>query len=402
MLPGGRSSPDALAAEGSGGPEERLMPDTVLSAFVVDPQRIGGVEMFCRELSVQLNARGWKSVLCFSAAPPEHVRSFLDGPGVTIDWQPGIGGLGRGAIRGMSGLLRKHRPAILHMHFTPQVGPYPWLARLRGVRRNYLTDHISRPEGAEPKRAAWWKIPIARVVNWPLTGLIAVSDYNARATGAYGMVPQNRVTRIYNGVDLSRIAGDAATFRRQYQIPERRAIVLQVSWMIPEKGVEDVIHAARLVLAANPNVQFVLAGEGVWRQQYMARAEAAGLADHFTWTGLLADPLTSGAYRAADVVCQLSRWEEAFGWMIAEAMACSRPLVATRAGGIPEIVEDGASGYLVRRRLPTEAADRILRLLADPELRETMGAHGRRAVESRFNLETNVARLLELYGIDGI
>lgn len=378
------------------------MPGTVLSAFVVDPQRIGGVEMYCRELSAQLHARGWKSVLCFSAAPPEHVRRFLDGPGVTIDWLPGIGGLGRSAIRGMSELLRKYRPTILHMHFTPQVGPYPWLARRRGVRRNYLTDHISRAEGAEPKRAAWWKIPVARVVNWPLTGLIAVSDYNARATATYAMVPHSRVTRIYNGVDLARIAGDAESFRRQYQIPERRAIVLQVSWMIPEKGVEDMIYAARLVLAANPNVQFVLAGEGAWRERYMARAEAAGMADHFTWTGLLADPLTSGAYRAADVVCQLSRWEEAFGWMIAEAMACARPVVATRAGGIPEIVEDGGSGYLVRRRLPAEAADRILRLLADPELRDKMGARGRLAVESRFNLETNVARLLELYGIDDL
>ena len=378
------------------------MPGTVLSAFVVDPRRIGGVEMFCRELSAQLNARGWKSVLCFSAAPPENVRRFLDAPGVTIDWLPGIGGLDRSAIHGMSGLLRKYRPTILHLQFTPQVSFCPWLARRSGVRRNYLTDQISRAEGAEPARAAWWKIAIARMVNWPLTGLIAVSDYNARATAAYGTVPQSRVTRIYNGVDLSRVAGDAEGFRRQYQIPERRAIVLQVSSMIPEKGGEDVIEAARLVLAANPNVQFVLAGEGAWRQEYVARAETAGIADHFTWTGLLADPLTSGAHQAADVVCQLSRWEEAFGWTIAEAMACSRPVVATRAGGIPEIVEDGASGYLVRRRLPTEAADRILRLLADPELRDKMGECGRRAVESRFNLQANVARLLELYGIAGL
>ena len=85
--------------------------------------------------------------------------------------------------------------------------------------------------------------------------------------------------------------------------------------------------------------------------------------------------------------------------MIAEAMACSRPVVATRVGGIPEIVEDGVSGYLVRRRQPAEAADRILRLLEDRELRHKMGACGRRAVETRFNLQRNVAELLELNGV---
>jgi glycosyltransferase involved in cell wall biosynthesis len=143
----------------------------------------------------------------------------------------------------------------------------------------------------------------------------------------------------------------------------------------------------------------VLAGEGPCRQDYMARAQEAGIADHFTWTGLVEDPLASGVYAAADVVCQLSRWQEAFGWANAEAMTCSKPVVATRVGGVPEILEDGVSGYLVSRRQPAEAADRILHLLRDPELRHRMGASGRRKVETRFNLQRNVAELLELYGV---
>jgi glycosyltransferase involved in cell wall biosynthesis len=375
------------------------MPGTVLSAFVVDPRRIGGIEMFARELSLQLNAAGWKSVLCFSAAPPESVRRFLTVPGVSIECLPGIGSVRPGALRAMSRLLRKHRPAILHMHFTPQLGPFPWLARLHGVGRNYLTDHISRTEGTVAKRAAWWKIAVARTLAWPLTGLISVSDFNARWNAIYGLIRPRRIARIYNGVDLSRTPGDAGRFRREYAIPAQRSIVLQLCWMIPEKGVEDLVDAARVVLASNPNVQFVLAGDGAGRAAYMARAEAAGIADHFTWTGLLDDPLASGVFEAADVLCQLSRWQEAFGWMIAEGMARARPVVATRVGGIPEIVEDGVTGYLVARRQPDEAAGKILRLLADPELRHRMGSSGRRTVESRFNLQANVARLLELYGI---
>ena len=375
------------------------MPRTVLSVFAVNPQRIGGVEMFARELSLQLDGFGWKSVLCFLDLPPENVGCFLAAPGVSIERLPGIDRLRWSVLRRMSGILRKYRPEIVHMYFTDPNSLFPWLARLHSVRRNYLTDQISRPEGSSVRRAARWKLAIGRALNWPLTGLIAVSDYNALSDKTYGAIPERRVTRIYNGVDLSRISGDAGRFRQEHKIPEQRAIVLQVSWIIPEKGIEDLIEAARLVLSSNPNVQLVLAGEGAWRREYMARAEAAGMADHFTWTGLIGDPLTSGVYAAADVVCQLSRWQEAFGWMIAEAMACGKPVVATRVGGIPEIVEDGVSGYLIGRRQPAEAADRILRLLDDRELRRKMGASGRRAVDARFNLQSNVAQLLELYGI---
>lgn len=375
------------------------MPGTVLSAFVVNPQRIGGVEMFARELSRQLDSFGWKSVLCFLDAPPDNVARFLAVPGASLERLPGLSRVGWNVIRDMSRLLRKYRPDILHMHFTGQISPFPGLARLHSVHRNYLTDHISRAEGVEPKRSAWWKLAVARALNWPLTGLIAVSDYNALSSATRGLIPRHRVTRIYNGVDLSRSPGDPTRFRQEHKIPEGRAIVLQVSWMIPEKGVEDLLEAARLVLASNPNVQFVLAGEGSCRREYMARVQAAGTADHFTWTGLIADPLASGIYPAADVVCQLSRWQEAFGWMNAEAMACARPVVATRVGGIQEIIEDGVSGYLVNRRQPAEAADRILRLLQDSELRNKMGACGRRTVETRFNLQRNVAELLELYRV---
>jgi glycosyltransferase involved in cell wall biosynthesis len=366
---------------------------------VVNPQRIGGVEMYARELSVQLNARGWKSVLCFLDRPPDKVARFLDVPGVSLERLPDLDHLGWSTVRGVSRILRKYRPEIVHMHFTGQISPFPWLARLHSARRNYLTDHISRAEGSEPARAAWWKLAVGRTLNLPLTGLIAVSDYNARTSATHGLIPRGRVTRIYNGVDLSRIPSTPSRFREEQRIPEGRAIVVQVCWMIPEKGVQDLLDAAHLVLASNPNVQFVLAGEGASRRGYMARTQAAGMADHFTWTGLIDDPLAGGIYAAADVVCQLSRWQEAFGWMNAEAMACSKPVVATRVGGIPEIVEDGVSGYLVNRRQPAEAADRILQLLRDPELRHRMGANGRRIVETKFDLQRNVAELLELYGI---
>ena len=111
------------------------------------------------------------------------------------------------------------------------------------------------------------------------------------------------------------------------------------------------------------------------------------------------DPFGEGVFHAADVVCQLSRWEEVFGWMIAEAMAHGKPVVATRVGGIPELISDGVTGYLVGRADVAAMSDRILQLLGDPGLRARMGASGRDTVARKFDLRKNVSQLIGSYGI---
>jgi glycosyltransferase involved in cell wall biosynthesis len=130
----------------------------------------------------------------------------------------------------------------------------------------------------------------------------------------------------------------------------------------------------------------------------MAMARHFGMEKHFTWTGQVQNPVAEGLYTAADVVCQVSRWEEAFGWVIAEAMAAGRPLVATRVGGIPELVADGGNGFLVPTRAPAEIARRVIQLLEDPALRAKMGAAGRQAAEQKFDLERNLDALMLAYG----
>jgi glycosyltransferase involved in cell wall biosynthesis len=131
----------------------------------------------------------------------------------------------------------------------------------------------------------------------------------------------------------------------------------------------------------------------------MRETRELGLQDHVTWTGILPDPLKMGVFAAADVVCQVSRWEEGFGYVIAEAMASGKPLVGTRVGAIPELVHDGETGYLVDRRDPEAIAARILKLLGDRELRRRMGAAGREFALKNFDAGVNIAEFLKLYGI---
>lgn len=376
--------------------------NTVVSVFGIEPCRIGGAEAYARSLSVQLGERGWLSVLCFLKEPPEFVRSYLQLPNVRIEVIEDSWRTRWRAVTGMRRILWKYRPQILHLHFTGFIGPYPWLAKLCSVKQVFFTDHSSHPEGYVIRRAPFWKRRLARLVNLPMTRVITVSEYGYRCVAARDLVPAERIEMVYNSADLSRASNSresAAEFRRKHSIPEDRTLVTQVSWIIPEKGIADLLAAARLVIAQNPNVHFAFVGEGACRERYVREAAGLGLEGHVTWTGQVDDPMAEGVYAAADVVCQASRWEEVFGYVIAEAMSCSKPLVATRVGGIPELVEDSKTGFLVDRGDVRAIADRILELAADRELRERMGRAGRQAVEEKFDLERNVARVLESYRI---
>src|SRR5262245_44923190 len=119
----------------------------VLSVFGVEPIRIGGTETFARELSLQLNEQGWESVLCFQAEPPADVRRFLEASNVSLEVLQDSVDLNWQAARSLRQIIRRHRPEILHLHFTGFLGIYPWLARLSSVKKIFFTDQTSRPEG---------------------------------------------------------------------------------------------------------------------------------------------------------------------------------------------------------------------------------------------------------------
>ncbi|MBC8031402.1 MAG: glycosyltransferase family 4 protein [Pyrinomonadaceae bacterium] len=375
---------------------------TLVSVFGVEPRRIGGTETFARELSLQLGARGWKSVLCFLSEPTDEVRRFLDLPNISLGVYASANDGSMKTGRNLAGITRGHRPEILHLHFTGFLSCYSWIARLQSVKQVFFTDHHSRSAGYVPGRAPLWKRAAARFINGPLTKVISVSRYGYDCMTAFDLLPRSRFEMIYNGVDLTRVKADpqlALDFRRRYSIPAERAIVTQVSWIIPEKGITDFLETARLVTQQNRNVQFVLVGDGAYREQYIKDAAAMGIEDRVTWTGMVKDPFGEGVFAAANVVCQFSRWEEVFGWMIAEGMAHGKPVVATRVGGIPELITDGVTGHLVERGDTQAMSERLLALLADPALRTRMGEAGRETVSAKFDLRKNVAQLIRSYGI---
>lgn len=380
----------------------RFEAPAVLSVFDVEPRFIGGTEAYARELSLQLGGQGWRSVLCFATPPSEDVRRFLDLPNVSLELLDFAHAPKPRLLTQLSRALRRHRPRIVHFHYTNLLSPFPWLARLLSADRVFFTDHASRPANHLSRPASLPKRCLARLINWPLSRVICVSGYGYRCFTERGLFPREKCEMIYNGVDLSRVAESedrAAAFRGRFSIPKGDQIVVQVSWIIPEKGILDLLAAARVVVSRRANARFVIVGDGPFRAEYARKAVELGVSRHVTWTGLVEDPFTAGVYDAAEIVCQVSRWEEVFGWVIAEAMAYRRPVIATRVGGIPELVTDEESGFLIERGDVPDLAEKVSALLGDPMRRQSMGNAGRRAVDAKFDLRRNVAQLLRSYEI---
>jgi hypothetical protein len=180
----------------------------VVTVFGLAPRYIGGSENYARELSLQLREFGWNSVICFLTEPPADVRKYLDLPNTTIEVLPGVDNArpSLSTIKKLATILRTHRAKILHLHLVGFVGPYPWIARLLGVRKVFFTNHMSQPEGYEPRQAPLWKRLLIRAINWPMSGVICVSKYNLKCLSALDVLPVSRLKCIYNGVDLSRVS----------------------------------------------------------------------------------------------------------------------------------------------------------------------------------------------------
>jgi glycosyltransferase involved in cell wall biosynthesis len=370
--------------------------------FGINSRRVGGLEIHTREVASRLAEHGWEAVLCFDRQPSPEVRQYLSLPNVTWEELPKAWSNSWQTNRRLLRILRRYRPRLLHLQFTPFLSLNAWIARLNGVKKIYFTDHGSHPEGYQAKLQPLWKRVAGRFLNAPVSSVIEVSDYNRRALAALGTIAPSRLRRIYNGTDVTRWAEVSekagASFRAQHQIPAGRVLVTQVSWIIPEKGVPDVLEAARIAVAQEPALHFAFVGDGKYRDEYIRRSVEMGIGDHVTWTGLVKDPMAEGVFAATDITCQASRWEEAFGYVIAEGMSFGNPVVATRVGGIPELIDDGETGFLVARGDTAALAEKFVLLARDRELRERMGRSARKRAEVEFDVRKNVGALLDVYG----
>jgi len=374
---------------------------TVVSVFDHFPRHIGGVERMARQLSVSLAEVGYRAVLAFSAEPPPDVREFLETPGVILDTPPAGVRLPRCTAGSVRRLLRQYSPEILHLHFGSVMTSVPWLGKLHGAR-TYMTVHDSVPEGFAPLPIAEWKRLVARLILYPVEGVFAVSEFSAQYVRGKAWFPPERVYSHPNAVELPDLAAKLVRrdrWRSLWNVPEDALLLSTVSNMIPEKGLVPLIQAFPAILSQFPNARLALVGDGRSLPDFRQCADSLGIGLKVTFTGHDPDPSGSGAFDAADVFCAPSTWQEAFGFSIAEALSHAVPVVASRVGGIPELVLDEVTGLLVKPGSPAEISAAVASLFASPALRIRLAYAGRRHMEYNFDLATSCQALLRHYGV---
>jgi glycosyltransferase involved in cell wall biosynthesis len=204
------------------------------------------------------------------------------------------------------------------------------------------------------------------------------------------------VSLIYNGVDLQRYNHQqpCCTLHEDYHIDAEAPIVGVVARLEPEKGHRTLLAAWPLVLAAVPNTWLLVVGEGSEQDSLEAQADILGISGRVVFTGRREDV---PAVTAALDVSVLPSYREAQGLSVLEAMALSRPVVASAVGGIPEMIEDGVSGLLVPPHDCEALAAAIVRLLTDHPLADTIARRGHDLVHERFCIELMVESVSDLY-----
>ncbi|MEQ1626802.1 MAG: glycosyltransferase, partial [Nitrospira sp.] len=167
--------------------------------------------------------------------------------------------------------------------------------------------------------------------------------------------------------------------------------------LVPEKGVDVLVQAFALVVRNVPDARLLIAGDGPERKNLVELAEQLGVAAYVTFLGHLPQEAMETKLARAWVQVVPSRWAEPFGLVAVEAMMRETAVIASRMGGLEEILQDGETGYLVTPNDPHQLAQRLEELLCDRSKADAMGRSGRRVAEARFSLARQCEQFMSLY-----
>jgi L-malate glycosyltransferase len=288
--------------------------------------------------------------------------------GIAVRALPFHGDLWPPAVVGLARALRETRPDVLQLHDPHAVGSGVAAARLAGGVASVATRRVDfRLRG-----------PLSRWKYRSCARVIAVSRAIASVLEEDGLPPA-RLSLVYEGVpDRERPPGGHEALRA-LGVPEGSPVVGNVAALTGHKDHATLVDAAQVVLRRRPDVRFVIAGEGPLRRELESRVrEQDRLLPAFT------------------VFC-LSSHLEGLGTSLLDAMAFGLPVVATAAGGIPEAVEHGVTGFIAPVRNAEALGQALLEVLEDPDLRRRFGSAGRSRFLERFTAERMVEDTLKVY-----
>ena len=292
--------------------------------------------------------------------------------------------------------LRKIRPDVIHTHKYKDSFIGTLVARSLGIPYVVRVVH-GLPEpfmGLRNAKMVAYTAADRLMTGWFVDRVVAVSsDIEKVLIGMYG---SNRVSCIHNGIDLEavRVTTSREAFRRKWQIPEDAVVIGTVGRLVPVKGHAILLDATRILQASIGNVALVLVGDGPLRKDLEANAKRLGLEKSVIFAG---QQDQSYDFMNMMDVFVLPSLHEGIPMVVLEALALQRPVVATRVGGIPEVIEHGQTGFLAEPSDASSLARLLQRLVEDLPMAVSIGKAGRTRVEEKFTARTMAGKTAELY-----
>lgn len=285
-------------------------------------------------------------------------------------------------------LLRRERVDILHGHMF---GSNVWaclLGRLTRVPVVVCHEHMWSYGGGRLRSL----IDRWLIARWS-DAFIAVSEQGRRSMIEVEGIRPEDVVLIRNGVPALP-PGDGDAVREELGIGSGQPVVVSVGFLRPEKAYEVLIEAAAQIAPSIPGLRVLIAGGGPERPRLEALIEELGLSDVVSLLGVRAD--VPNLLAAADVAVCCSDFEGG-PLAVMEYMGAGLPVVASRVGGLPELVRDGETGVLVPPRDPSALAEAVAALLADPSRSQRLGEAGRELRDREYSIGAFIGRLQALY-----
>jgi glycosyltransferase involved in cell wall biosynthesis len=357
---------------------------------------IGGAERDLLAMLTKLDRTEWEPhVACPFGGP---IHDLLTSAGLSVHslaltpWRkwfsPFVRWAGVGRLRA---LLKQLNPALVHVN---DIWWVPHTIRALGderVRRVPIVVHVRQE--IEPDKAHRYGLDQVEAV-------IAISRQVERALAAGGVLPE-RLQTIYSGLDLgmpSDADGDRETICRSLGLPGSSLLIGTAANVFPRKGYDVMLRALPKILARFPTVQYVIVGtdETDYGRSLRALAQQLGVNEHVHFVGFRDS--VRPYLNAMDLYVHPALLE-GFGIAVVEAMVVGKAVVATRTGGLPEVVEHEQTGLLVAPGDPDQLSAAVVSLLQDEPRRRQMGARGAALARERFDLKAAVAKMEQVYRV---
>jgi glycosyltransferase involved in cell wall biosynthesis len=332
-------------------------------------------------------------------------------------------------------LLSRGRAGELPIHLIPRLrrAIHPWhdwraTVELRQTLKSFKPDvvHTHSAKGGLLGRKVAWSLNVPAVVHtvhgapfhpfqnalardffrrcerWAARHchhLISVADAMTDLMVDNGVAAREKFTTIYSGMDVEPfLAADLhrQSIRQKFGFEDHHVVIGKIARLFHLKGHDDLITAAVNVVAANPNVRFLLVGDGILREELITRIKSLGMAENFAFSGLVPPTDVPAMIGAMDILVHTSL-REGLARALPQALIAGRPVVSYDVDGAREVAITDETGYLIPPRQTTELAVALVRLAGDADLRRRLGGAGQSRFTDQFRHQTMTRQIRQLY-----